>query len=200
MMKQPFLLLVFLAMIFMPLNCILLCEEKCPCGNDDHCKYYCQDGKCQPKIDHGKNCSGYNVRPRECGYRYCDPDSSSTCQSKKSIGVVCNTSWSCSSDYCDLTLKICQYKTYSDKPDPPSNNLMLYILIPGCAFLGIFFPIVAIYANRINNRRLAAGRQTHQTVIAIASVYPIEDATVCGESPPPAYNEVNTNENISIRN
>ena len=199
MMKQAF-LLVFLAMIFMPLNCIDLCEEECPCHNDDPCKYYCKGGKCQPKINYGSICSSHYVHPRECGdYGYCDPYSNCTCELKKSNGIMCNTSWSCSSDYCDLTLKTCQYKPDSDKPNSSSKNFMLYILIPGCIFLVIFFSVVAIFANRINNRRLAAVRQTHPTVIAFATVYTIEDATVCGESPPPAYNEVNTNENVLVK-
>jgi hypothetical protein len=53
---------------------------------------------------------------------------------------MCNTSWSCRSDYCDLTLKTCQDKP--DSPDSPhspsSSKILLYTLLPACVFVCLF--------------------------------------------------------------
>ncbi len=201
MMKRLFIFLVVLAMIFIPLNCITLCEKDCPCADDNPCKYYCENRKCQPEIRYESRCSGYHVHPRECGYNYCDPDSGRTCQFKKSTGVMCNTSWSCSSDYCDLTLKTCQYKPYSpDSPDSSSDSkILLYTLVPACAFIYIFGAMI-ILKKYVYNRRLAFVHQAQNTVIATNPVYTIQNANVCEESSPPAYSEAVTNENALIKN
>ncbi len=202
MMKRLFIFVVFLAMIFIPLNCITLCEKDCPCVNDNPCKYYCENRKCQPEIESRSRCYGYHVHPRECGFYYCDPDLGSTCQSKKSNGVMCNTSWSCRSDYCDLTLKTCQDKPYSPySPDSSSDSkILLYTLLPACVFMCLFMGVMIILTKRANNRRLALVYQAQNTVIATNPVYTIQNANVCEESSPPAYSEAVTNENALIKN
>lgn len=195
MIKQLVILLVFLTSTF--IDCLTLCESECPCSNDDPCKYYCENRKCQPQIRYDERCSGYHIHPRECGYYYCDPDSHNTCQSTKSSGVLCNTSWSCSSDYCDSTLKTCQHKPYPSSPSSSSWKIILYISIPAVALSFICTVISTCAVRRAQKRRLALIQEANRRTLATTAVFAVQNTNSCQESAPPTRSEAATD---SIQN
>ena len=102
--------LVFSVLLIVVLSTVVTgrCQYGCSCFSDNDCDYYCNLGMCQNVIPYNGRCSGYYIHPRECGSSsYCDLNSGSTCQFKKSDGQYCSNSYSCISGYCDYIRNVC---------------------------------------------------------------------------------------------
>ena len=190
------LLLITFSTIIPIINSIAPCQLGCTCSNDDSCEYYCQSYKCQEGLYYGSKCMGHYIHPRECHIGFCDPLANYTCRFKKFTGVMCSGDYACYSEYCDLTLGTCQYKS----KDSSSSKLTLILLGSIGGPIILMTAVTIIYAcvkKRLRNPIL----EPVHIIVATIHVRAEENEPTVQESLPPSYTEsVSIPSNTTINN
>ncbi|CAF0766088.1 unnamed protein product [Adineta steineri] len=173
--------LVFLTIALLPVATYARCTYGCSCTNDSPCEYYCENYQCQLPTPLYQKCSPYYTHPRQCGTsRFCDFDSSYTCQPKKTNGERCTYDYACISGNCDSGSRTCQ-TNYS-----PINTMLPILLPTVVVFMLLFIVTLSIIARRRRMRALAYYRSPY-IVLPSGTPYSYQNSYMVGETLPPPY-------------